>query len=386
MSATPNRWRTSAATRPGSRGVWLSLVVLALGCKRTPSDPKPAVEKREHAVSAAPMPMVDVHVHLSPSGTQRLLRIMQQRGIEHVVNLSGGDAYGGLSTQLKAAAATAGKVTVFATMPYAESRAPGFGERMASNLRLAHSMGARGYKIAKVFGLGMVDERGALIAVDDPELDVVFDAAGELDMPVAIHTGDPLRFWDPPSRQNERFAELSAHPGWSLYGRAVPSFAELYAALERRFARHPKTTFISVHFGNLAEDPKRVAETLRKYPNVYVDTAARVPEMGRHDPAMMRAFFEEFQDRILFGSDLGVGAEPAPLFLGSSGAKPPTRDEEERFFSATRRYFETSDQDFPHPTPIQGDWTISGIGLPKPILEKVFHGNAERLLHLKLHD
>jgi predicted TIM-barrel fold metal-dependent hydrolase len=230
----------------------------------------------------------------------------------------------------------------------------------------------------------MRDASGRLIPVDDPNLDAVFDAAGELEMPIAIHTGDPLRFWDPPTEQNERYRELLAHPGWSLYGRGVPSFDELYAALERRFARHPKTTFISVHFGNLAEDPARVAATLRKYPNVYIDTSARIPEMGRHDPAAMRAFFEEFQDRILFGSDLGVGPEPSPLFLGSSGENPPTPEETELFFSATRRYFETSDVGFPHPTPIQGDWRVSGVGLSDAILHKVFHQNAERLLRLEL--
>src|SRR5690606_21661253 len=137
--------------------------------------------------------------------------------------------------------------------------------------------------------------------VDDPELDVVFETAGELNMPVAIHTGDPLAFWQPVTPDNERYAELTAHPGWALSARSAPSFEQLYAQLERRFARHPHTKFISVHFGNLAEKPDQVAETLRKYPNVYIDTAARIPEMGRHPPEKMRAFFEEFQDRILYG-------------------------------------------------------------------------------------
>jgi len=189
--------------------------------------------------------------------------------------------------------------------------------------------------------------------------------------------------WHGTNEKNERFAELSAHPGWALSDRKVPSFDAILSQLERRIARHPRTTFISVHFGNCAEDVDRVAAMLRRYPNMYIDTAARIPEMGRHPPDKLRAFFSEFQDRIVYGSDLGVGPEPEPLFLGSSGANPPTPAEQELFFSATHRFFETADRNFAHPTPIQGGWTISGVNLPRDILEKVYFRNAMRLLGLK---
>jgi predicted TIM-barrel fold metal-dependent hydrolase len=255
---------------------------------------------------------------------------------------------------------------------------------MAEAVRTAHALGARGLKIAKVLGLALVDPKGKLIPIDAKELDPVFEAAGELGMPIAIHSGDPKAFWNPITPQNERYKELKAHPAWALSGRDVPSFDEILKQLERRIARHPKTVFISVHFGNCAEDPERVARMLRTYPNLYIDTAARIPEMGRHSPTRMRDFFIEFQDRILFGSDLGVGPEDAPLFLGSQGEAPPTPAEERLFFSATHRYFETSDRDFAHPTPIQGDWKISGIALPRGVLEKVYSKNAMRLLKLDL--
>ena len=134
---------------------------------------------------------------------------------------------------------------------------------------------------AKALGLGLATRQGTRIPVDDPGLDPVFEAAGELGMPVAIHTGDPEAFWLPVDERNPRRAELAAHPGWALHGRPVPSFDELLAELERRIARHPRTTFISVHFGNAAERPDYVARMLRTYPNLYVDTAARIPELGR---------------------------------------------------------------------------------------------------------
>ncbi len=357
----------------------------ALRGMRQQASPEPAASLS----AAAPRPpsklfVVDVHVHMSSRAVPRMAKLMQRYGIDHVVNLSGGHPLDNLPAQVRAARASGGRVTVFTTLAYEQAERPGYGARMAKALRLAHQQGARGLKIAKALGLGLYDPAQRLIPVDDPELDVVFETAAELEMPVAIHSGDPKAFWQAVDEKNERFAELSAHPGWSQHGRDVPSFDEILDQLERRVARHPKTTFISVHFGNAAEEPDRVARALRKYPNLYVDTAARVPEMGRHSPAKMRAFFEEFQDRILFGSDLGVGPGNTALFLGSSGAEPPTKDEVELFFSATRRYFETEDRGFAHPTPIQGSWTIDGVGLKREVLAKVYGLNAKRVLKLDL--
>jgi predicted TIM-barrel fold metal-dependent hydrolase len=306
---------------------------------------------------------------------------MDRYGIEQVWNLSGSFSGGGLEEQLEAASRYPGRIVVFALLDWREAATgPGYGERMARDLVHAHERGARGLKIPKGLGLGYEDESGQVIAVDDPELDPIFRTAGELGMPVAIHTGDPVAFFEPATPANERWDELQVHPAWSFHGHGFPTWEELFAQLERRIARHPKTTFISVHFGNAAEYPARVAALLDKYPNLYVDTAARIPELGRHDAAKLRAIFLAHADRILFGTDLGVGAAPADLMLGSTGATPPTPADVERFFSASWRFLETNDRAFPHPTPIQGRWTIDGIGLPRAALERVYRDNATRLL------
>jgi predicted TIM-barrel fold metal-dependent hydrolase len=330
----------------------------------------------------ADIPVFDAHVHLE-GPLPRLLALMETYRFQRVINLSGGRAHGGLARQVALARQAEGRVVVFARLAYEYARSEvDYGERMAAAQREAHGEGARGLKIHKKLGLELRDMVGDLIPVDAAELDPVFEAAGALHMPVAIHSGDPKAFWLPVDRNNERYEELRAHPDWSLSGKPVPSFDEILNQLERRIGRHPKTTFIAVHFGNCAEDPERVARMLRSYPNMYIDTAARIPEIGRHDPAKMRRFFIEFQDRVLFGSDLGVGPEGRPLWLGSRGKAAPTARDEALFFRATRRYFETADRNFAHPSPIQGDWTISGVNLPREVLEKIYHRNAERLLGL----
>jgi predicted TIM-barrel fold metal-dependent hydrolase len=327
---------------------------------------------------------MDAHTHFGPDAAARVVRIMDERGIDVVVNLSGGVPGRGLEEQLAAAARHPGRIVVFCNLDWREARmGPGYGRRMAEGLRVARRLGAAGVKVPKGLGLGYQDVHGEVIPVDAPELDPVFETAGELGMPVAIHTGDPVAFWRPPTPDNERYAELVAHPEWSFHGPGIPSWEELFAQLERRIARHPKTTFISVHFGNAPEYPDRVAALLERYPNLFVDTAARIPEIGRHDAGKMRALLEKHQDRVLFGTDLGVGPAEEDLMLGSTGTRPPGPADVERFFSATWRYFETRDKAFPHPTPIQGDWTIDGVGLPPAALRKIYGENAARLLNLR---
>ena len=344
-----------------------------------------AVEPVAAPSPASPYRKIDVHMHIGPDGVPRAMTLMNRWGIDGGVNLSGmypGPPRHGLETQLEKAASAGGRLAVFANADFRHVvRDKDYGKQMAADLVESKRLGAIGLKIPKGLGLGYPNpDRTGLLAVDDHGLDPLFDQAGKLGMPVAIHVGDPKAFWKPATPDNERWDELGAHPEWSFYGQPVPSWEELYAAFERRVARHPKTIFIAVHFGNDPEDPDRVSRMLDKYSNFYIDTAARVPEMGRHDPVKMRRFFEKYQDRILFGTDTGVGPDDADMMYGSTGPLPPTAADEERFFRSTWRYFETSDKQFESPTPIQGRWKIDGIGLPPAILRKVYYDNAARLL------
>jgi predicted TIM-barrel fold metal-dependent hydrolase len=143
--------------------------------------------------------------------------------------------------------------------------------------------------------------------------------------------------------------------------------------------RSSKTTIIGVHFGNAPEEPDRVERMLKEYPNFYVDTAARIPEIGRK-PAEVRRVIMTYADRVLFGTDVQIG--PGMLVLGAGEARGHPKAEVDRFFLSSWEFFETAHQKFAHPTPIQGNWKIDGIDLPPDVLEKVYHLNAERLLEL----
>ena len=131
----------------------------------------------------------------------------------------------------------------------------------------------------------------------------------------------------------------------------------------------------------LGESPLRMQAVVASYA---LAVAMVIPASGwLADKFGTRQVFLAHPDRILFGTDLGVGREPGDLMLGSTGATPPTAADVDRFFASTWRFFETRDKAFAHPTPVQGKWTIDGIGLPRDVLHKVYGQNAERVLKLR---
>lgn len=323
---------------------------------------------------------IDFHTHLHPAALSASLQLLDAGGIDLAVNLAGAPSGEVLGVYLGMEQASGGRVVTFAGLDWRLLREEGFGEKMADDLERAVRQGARGLKIPKALGLAVPSPEGGLLAIDDARLDPVFARAGALGVPVAIHVADPVAFWQPVDEDNERFQELSLNPGWSYYGRPVPSHAALLEQARRRYARHPSTTFVAVHVAGNPEDLGYVSALLRELPNVYVDIAARVPELGRHSPSEVRAFFLEHQDRILFGTDLGVGLDG--VMLGAPLAWRERWEDVERFFSSTTRFLETDDKQFEHPTPIQGDWKIDGVALPPSVLRKVYVENAARLLGL----
>jgi predicted TIM-barrel fold metal-dependent hydrolase len=323
-----------------------------------------------------------MHTHLDPMATPRILALFDQRNVRMAVNLSGGIPGDGLEEALEQARVSGGRVLPFCTLDWRRAQSEDFVTHSVALLERCAALGVRGLKIPKVLGLRARKPDGTLLAVDDPWLDPLFERCGSLGLVVLIHSGDPRAFFEPAAPTNERWDELQVHPGWSFARPGMPSWDAVLSQFERRVLRHPSVRFVGAHFGNAAEDPARVERLLERAPNYFIDTSARIPEFGRHDPARMRRFFTRWQDRVLFGTDLGVGMAPEEDMLGSSGADPPTLADHERFWTATFRYFESADRDMLHPTPIQGRWNVHGVNLPSPILRKLYGANAAGLLRL----
>lgn len=95
----------------------------------------------------------------------------------------------------------------------------------------------------------------------------VWSAAGELDLPILIHTADPAAFFEPLDGTNERLEELVDHPDW-YFGDATrfPRMQTLLDAFEEVVAAHPDVTVIGAHVGCYVEDLAWVDRMLSTYP------------------------------------------------------------------------------------------------------------------------
>jgi predicted TIM-barrel fold metal-dependent hydrolase len=354
--------------------------------------PKSMLQVQETHVAQAKFAVIDFHTHISRStksvggvslaaarvylGEPReLLEVMDRKNLRAMVNLTGGYEQGLADTVSKYDRAFEGRFFTLTEPCYERFKGPNYPSLQADLIEQAHKQGARGLKILKTLGLYLREDitSGHLVKIDDARFDPMWDACGQLNMPVAIHVSDPVAFFTPTDRFNERYEELSNHPEWSFYGGDFPSNAELLAARNRVLARHPKTQFVVLHVGNFAENLANVSENLDRFPNMSVDIAARIGELGRQ-PRTARKFFDKYQDRIVFGTD----ATP-------HGDEYPQQVFNDKLYEIYFRFLETEDEYFdyaPAEVPPQGRWRIYGIGLPENILRKVYFENSARHLNL----
>ena len=355
-------------------------------------EPKSMLQVHESHIERSKFPVIDFHTHISVAaksekgvalspdrqylGTpQELLAVMDRKNIQTMVNLTGGYEKGLVEAVAKYDRAYPGRFLTFTEPSYSHFKEANYPQLQAQAIEQAHRNGARGLKILKTLGLYLRENitSGPLVKIDDPRFDPMWDACGQLNMPVAIHVSDPVAFFTPTDRFNERYEELNNHPDWSFYGGDFPSNAELLAARNRVMARHPKTQFVTLHFGNFSENLQNVAENLDRYSNMFVDMAARIGELGRQ-PFTAKKFFDKYQDRILFATD----ATP-------HGDEFPQQVFNDKLYEIYYRFLETEDEYFdyaPAKIPPQGRWRIYGINLSEPILRKVYHDNAARLLQV----
>jgi predicted TIM-barrel fold metal-dependent hydrolase len=329
-------------------------------------DPQPMVHLPVHEVSRAKFPVIDVHNHVNDAGgihdeamdPAEVVRIMDAANVKKIVILTGkwGEKLQGVLDQM--VKAYPDRFMVFEQIDYSKIDDANFGAAMVQQLDESVARGARGLKVLKDLGLGVRDKSGKLVAVDDPRLDPIWEECGRLGIPVAIHTSDPVAFFRLTDNHNERYEELMQNPSWSFYGPAYPSKETLIAQRNHIIEKHPHTTFIALHVANWPENLDLVSSWLDKYPNMVVEFGAREAELGRQ-PRRARQFFDQYQDRILFGTD----SQP-----------------EAKMYANYFRWLETADEYFDYwGYPGQGRWEIYGLALPDEILKKVYSGNAEKV-------
>tara|TARA_A100001015_G_scaffold112452_1_gene124890 strand:- start:3003 stop:3866 length:864 start_codon:yes stop_codon:yes gene_type:complete len=231
-----------------------------------------------------------------------------------------------------------------------------FAQEQKLLIESAVQAGVMGLKVYKSLGLTDKDQSGNRIKVNDPRLDPVWMACGENNIPVLIHSGEPVSFWYAKDKFNERWLELRQKPSRYKDPKTNPSFEEVLAEQHEIFRKHPNTNFINAHLGWMGNDLDRLEDHLDTYPNVVTEIGAVLAELGRQ-PKRARQFFIDYQDRILFGKDAYKMSEYYTYF----------------------RVLETDDEYFDYYRKRHAHWKMYGLALPDSVLQKLYYKNALKL-------
>ena len=326
-------------------------------------EPRSMLVTEEHPIRRAKYPFVDIHGHqnlsMDDASLASLVAQMDHMGLRTMNNLSGGSGEGLKSQVRNVRAKYPGRFTVFANIDWSRINEPNFARNAAAQLeRDVKDGGAVGLKIFKNLGMDTYWADGSRVRTDDPRLAPIWDMAGTLGIPVLIHTAEPPAFFLPIDKHNERYLELEQYPSRARPASKYPPFDSLIAEQHRMFKAHPRTTFISAHLSWLGQDLRRLGRTLDTIPNMNVEVAAALYEIGRQ-PRAGRDFFIKYQDRILMGKDTFGGEDEYAVYF---------------------RIFETNDEYFPWYRRRHAFWGMYGLALPDSVLRKVYYRNALRIV------
>ena len=195
------------------------------------------------------------------------------------------------------------------------------------------------------------------IRLDSPLLRPVFREAVARKMGIMTHLGDPDTWY------RGKYADAAK------YG----SRDEHYAMWEGVMREYPDVPWVGAHMGGNPEDLGRLQGLLDRFPNLVLDCSATrwmVREISKRRESA-REFFIRNADRILFGSDQVSGDDRDFDFLTSR-------------FWCHRKLWETAyigpspifDPDLPEDQqPI-----MHGLALPDPVLQKLYHDNAVKVM------
>ncbi|MBV8891961.1 MAG: amidohydrolase family protein [Acidobacteria bacterium] len=239
---------------------------------------------------------------------------------------------------------------------------PDFAMLTMRGLNQDFSHGAIAVKIWKNIGMELRDQNGRYVLSDDPKLEPIYRDISRHNRTLIAHQAEPDEAWRALNPNGLDYSYYKEHPVWYMYAKPeAPKKQQILAARDHVVAQNPKLRVVGAHLGSMEDDLRGLAERLDRYPNFAVDTAARVIHLVVMPSDKVRAFILKYQERIIYGTDLGFAKDEAA---------PDVINEWQDQYARDWRYFATRDI-FEY----EGHKT-GGLGLPPEVIRKLYHDNA----------
>ena len=356
-------------------GVWnFSMVSASILCWLTPVSAYSA-----EPVAKPPLfqeiEKIDLHVHIFddvPEFVQMLKRLRI-----HVVNICVGGSQPELLLPCEKRAEQfkqqyPGCFDFASTYDLTRRYEPAYAQNVVQWLNSTFQAGAVLVKVWKDVGMQLKTPAGEFLMPDDPILHAVYKHLAQCHRPLMTHFADPIDAWRPLDKTSLHYTYYVAHPEWHAFGKSgMPSHAEILDAQDRMLAKFPDLTVIAAHLGSQAHDLDALGKRLDRFPNLYVDVAARTPELQSQPAYKVRLFFQKYQDRLLYGTDADQYTQ----------GRLPNPDEQKAFARKMESWYRSEFEYYAG----QGVHRIGGrdvecLGLSRGVLEKFYHLNAYRLM------
>ena len=311
-------------------------------------------------VEKAKFPIIDMHSHPEPKTDAEVstwIKNMDEVGVEKsiVLTMSTGKPFDEINAKYSK---HPDRFEVWCGLDLSGHNTPGFPDTAVQEIARCHDAGAKGIGEIHDKGQGLRSGKSTAPGIhpDDARVDAIWEKAGELRMPISLHVADPIWMYEPMDKHNDGL--MNAYV-WRLDNQPnivkLPGMIEI---LERTAARHRKTTFVACHFANLDYDLTHLGEVFDRNPNLHADISARYAETAPI-PRFASQFYAKYSDRLVYGTDMGYDT---------------------KMYRITFRILESQDEHFYESEQFGYHWPLYGLGLSDDILERVYRGNAAKLL------
>ena len=311
-------------------------------------------------VEKAKFPIIDMHSHPYPKTEAEIttwLKNMDESNVEKtmILTMTTGKEFDEIHAKYSKYPE---RYEVWCGLDFSGQKRPDFPDSAVKELERCRDKGAKGIGEIHDKGQGLRSGKSTATGIhpDDPRVDAIWEKAAELHMPVSLHVADPIWMYQPMDKHNDGLMNAFE---WRLDNQPnIVKLAGMVDILERTAAKHRKTTFVACHFANLDYDLAHLGEVFDRNPNLYADIAARYAETAPI-PRFAAQFYSKYSDRLVYGTDMGL---------------------EKEMYRVTFRILESQDEHFYETEQFGYHWPLYGLGLGDDILQRVYHGNAAKLL------